>query len=449
MMHTSARPFEIGVPLLWRAPEASDTSGPGGNRRDPLHVLVAFAQQKGDCFVYLSGQPQSFLVNRPEYVRQVLVERTDVYSKDTPTNTGFATHVADGLLTSDGEAWREQRTLMRPFFTQRNVPAFAEVVSDLVGQTVSNWERITEDGTDINLSAEVSQLLFRITAIALFHVDPAPWGSRPTELLAAALPYVGRPRTHPTIRAARIVIQEIADSIVAERRENGVAVDDLLSRLISAEGADADPTAVRDQVVTLLLAGYTTTASVVAWACYLLAKRPDIAADIRAEIGAATHGRPLTLGDLRATPLLTAVIKETMRLYPPAWIMGRRALRRDGIGETEIPANSVVAVSPYVLHRHPSYWPAPETFEPQRFMSEKTEATRKPYSYIPFGAGPRTCIGANFALAEAPLIVGLLTQSFQMTLASDANVQPHGIFVLTPRRPIRMFLTPITERRTR
>jgi enediyne biosynthesis protein E7 len=427
---------------MWRAPEADDDAGPDSNRRDPLHLLVAAAEQKGDCFVYLAGQPQSFLVNRPEYVRHVLVDRTDVYSKDTPANAGFAAHVAEGLLTSEGDAWRAQRSLMRPFFTQRNVPAFAEVVSDVVGQMVSNWERVAGEGADINLSAEVSQLLFRITAIALFHVDPARWGSRPTDLLGAALPYVGRPRTHPTIRVARSAIRELAEAIVAERSD-GAAVDDLLTRLVSSGGADAAPEAVRDHVVTLALAGYTTTASVVAWACYLLAKRPDVADEVRGEINAVTHGRPLTIGDLTALPYLTAVIKETMRLYPPAWILGRRALSRDRIGDTDIPANSIVAISPYVLHRHPGYWSKPETFEPRRFMSKNSEETRKPYSYIPFGAGPRTCIGANFALAEAPLIIGLLSQRFRMELASDASVQPHGIFVLRPRRPIRMFLKPV------
>jgi cytochrome P450 len=154
-------------------------------------------------------------------------------------------------------------------------------------------------------------------------------------------------------------------------------------------------------------------------------------------------GRPLTLGDLPSLPYLTAVIKETMRLYPPAWIIGRRALRRDQIGDTEIPPDSVVAISPYVLHRHPRYWPEPETFDPRRFMDENGERTRTPYSYIPFGAGPRSCIGANFALAEAPLIVGLLMQRYAMSLPDDTHVRPYGIFVLTPRPPIRTFLSSI------
>jgi len=412
-------------------------------RRDPLQLLVSLARQKGDCFVYLPGKQQSFLVNRPEYVRQVLVERTETYSKETPANVGFGAHVADGLLTSEGEAWRAQRKLMRPVFAQRNVPAFTDVVSDVVGQTVRAWGRSADDGKDINLSAEVSQLLFRITVIGLFRVDPADWGTRPTELLAAALPYVGRRHSHPTIRAARSVIRELADSVIAQHRERGGDPDDLLSRLIASGGPEADPVAIRDHVVTLALAGYTTTASVVGWACYMLATRPDVAEQVRAELASVAPDRPLTLGDLSAVPYLTAVIKETMRLYPPAWIIGRRALRSDRIGDMDIPPDSVVAISPYVLHRHPTYWPEPEVFEPRRFLDEEGERTRKPYSYIPFGAGPRSCIGANFALAEAPLIVGLLVQRYRMTLPNDVHVRPYGIFVLTPRPPIRASLTSI------
>ncbi len=411
--------------------------------RDPLQVLLRFAREKGDCFVYLAGKPQSFLVNRPTFVRHVLVDRTADYSKDTPANAGFAAHVAEGLLTSEGAEWRDQRSLMQPYFARRNIPAFARIVNRMVAESAARWEDTAAGGEDINLSAEVSQLLFRITALGLFHVDTARWGSRPTELLAAALPFVGRRHSHPTIRAARISIRELAEAVVAERRDSRDGLDDIVTSLIAPERGEVDPAVVRDHVVTLALAGYTTTASVVAWACYLLATMPDVAAGLRAAISEVTGGRPLTLEDLQSLPYLTATIRETMRLYPPAWIIGRRALRDDLIGDTSIPAGSIVAVSPYVLHRHPAYWPDPETFDPQRFMSAREERDREPFSYIPFGAGPRTCIGANFALVEAPLIVGLLTQRFHMTLANDTRIRPHGMFVLMPRPAIRMSLAPL------
>src|SRR6202011_2069103 len=178
----------------------SGLNPPVTDRRNPVRVLVDLAREKGDCFVYLPGKPQSFLANRPEYVRQVLVERTEIYSKDTIANAGFAEHVADGLLTSEGETWLRQRKLMRPVFAQRNVPAFADVVSDIVGQTVNSWERESEEGRDINLSAEVSQLLFRCTVLGLFHVDPAPWGVLPPRLPPCPPPPVGGPPAAPAHR---------------------------------------------------------------------------------------------------------------------------------------------------------------------------------------------------------------------------------------------------------
>ncbi len=389
--------------------------------------------------MYAGGPSRSFLVNRPEYVRHVLVDRADDYSKDTPINAGFATTIADGLLTSEGDVWRRQRTLMQPAFARRNIPALAEVVTTLVEQMVERWTSSGGEQADIDLSAEMSQLLFRVTAVALFHVDTSPWDGRTVELLTGALPVLCDLSAAPFLEA-QAAIWDLAARIVDERLKQGDGVfDDVFSALMESGTPDADPAALRDQVVTLALAGYETTASVVTWACYVLAKRPDIASVLRAQIDAAVGDRPVTIADLPALPYLTAVVKETLRLYPPAWIIGRRALRPDRVGETEIPTHSVVAISPYVLHRNPAYWDDPETFDPGRFL-DRAEHRRHPFSYIPFGAGPRTCVGVNFALIEAPLIIGMLTQRFRMTLASDSDVQPHGIFVLVPREPIRMRL---------
>lgn len=408
-------------------------------RTNPLHVLVALARRKGDCFVYASGPSRSFLVNRPEYARHVLVDRAADYSKDTPINAGFATTIADALLTSEGETWRHQRTLLQPAFARRNVPALAEVVSALVDQMTTRWEGVRASDGDIDLSGEMSQLLFRVTAAALFHVDTSPWDGPTTQLLTDALPVL-TDLNEPAFVVAQQDIWNLADRVVAERLKSDAVIDDALGALMASGGDDAEPGTLRDHVVTLALAGYETTASVATWACYVLAKRPEIAAELREHIASVVGDRPIAIDDLPSLPLLTAVVKEILRLYPPAWIIGRRALRPDRIGDTEIPTNSVVAISPYVLHRHPAYWADPETFDPRRFMNASAEGKRHPFSYIPFGAGPRTCIGVNFALVEAPLIIGLLMQRFQMTLANGAEVQPQGIFVLVPQEPIRVRL---------
>lgn len=411
----------------------------GQPRRHPLQLLVALARRKGDCFVYSLGQQRSFFVNRPEWVRHVLVDRARDYSKDTPINEAF-TLVAKGLLTSEGEQWRQERSLMQPAFARRNVPAFAAVVNQMVGQVIARWEAVARSGEELDLTAETGELLFRITAVALFHVDPATWDDSPTAAIAEALPVIDRPE-HPANPAGRAAIAEMADRIVNEREARGEAIDDVLATLMTVDSPAIDAAALRGQVATLALAGYETTASVVAWACYLLAQRRDLTAVLRRQIASVVGDGPWTLDHLAELPYLTAVIKETLRLYPPAWIIGRRALRPDRIGDAEVPAGSVVAISPYVLHRHPDHWTEPETFDPERFMNGAAEHKRHPFSYIPFGAGPRTCIGVNFALAEAPLIVGQLIQRFDLTLAGDGDAQPLGLFVLQPREPIRIRLS--------
>ena len=414
------------------------TASPAAARRDPLQVLAVLARRKGDCFVYAAGQPQSFLINRPEYVRHVLVDRAEQYSKDTPINAGFDTTIAQGLLTSEGDTWRRQRGLMQPYFARRRLAELAEAVLEQFEVMSADWEREAAAEGHMDLSLAMSWLTFRVTALALFHVDTSAWDRVTAERMTHALPVLCD-LTEPAFRTAQVDIWTLAAQVVAERMHRE-PVDDLLGALMSSGTPEASSSALRDHVVTMSLAGYETTASVATWACYLLAQHPDVAGELRRQLHATIGDRPIAYADLPSLPYLAAVVKETMRLYPPAWIIGRRALEPDRIGETDIPANSVVAMSPYILHRHPRYWPDPEAFDPRRFLDAEEEHHREPFSYIPYGAGPRTCIGSNFAQVEAPLIIGRLLQRYRMTLANEGAVQPRGIFVLVPSEPVRMRL---------
>ena len=415
------------------------STSPAVKERDPLHVLAVLARRKGDIFVYTTGQPQSFLVNRPEWVRHVLVDGADRYSKDTPINSGFADTIAHGLLNSEGAVWRRQRSLMQPAFARRYLPTIASVVDREVERMVDAWPH-SNGHVDIDLHAETTKLLFRITSIALFSVDPRPWDGRLTmPILTDALPVLTDESQYP-FRVAQQAIWSVAENIVAQRLVARRAFDDLLGRLIHSGTDDADFDALRDHVVNMALSGYETTASVVTWAMYTLAQNPAIVATLRGQIDSVTGGQRLTLGHLASLPYLTATVKETMRLYPPAWIIGRRALHTDVIGGVEIPVNSVVAISPYTMHRHPRYWPEPDNFEPARFLGDDTDREKQPFTYIPFGAGPRTCIGTNFAQVEAPLIIGQLLQRFSFEVMNDAAVEPRGIFVLVPSDRIHVRL---------
>ena len=407
-------------------------------RRDPLQLLALLARRKGDCFVYAAGQPQSFLVNRPEYVRHVLVDRHEHYSKDTPINAGFDTTIASGLLTSEGESWRRQRSLMQPYFSRRRVPAFADAVAKHFERSCADWDRAAASGEVFDYSHAMSTFTFRVTAEALFHTNTSAWDGRLVHILTDALPVLTDLSAEPFLLAQRVLFAHATD-IVAE--ELGTPPDDdLFGRLRTSGTEESSEDALWNHVITMLLAGYETTASVITWGSYLLANHRHVCDAVARDIDAVAGDRPLSREHLVRLPFLTAVIKETMRLYPPAWIIGRRAIDPDRIGDTEIPPQSVVAVSPYTLHRHPRYWDQPDVFDPHRFMSDEAERKREPFSYIPFGAGPRTCIGSNLALVEAPLVIGRIVQRYQLTLNNDGPVAPRGIFVLVPSEPIMMRL---------
>ena len=408
-------------------------------RRDPLQILAVLARRKGDCFVYAAGQPQSFLVNRPEYVRHVLVDRHDHYSKDTPINAGFDTTIASGLLTSEGEAWRRQRSLMQPYFSRRRAPAFADSVNMIFDGMSCDWDAAAAREEAIDFSFAMSLLTFRVTAAALFHADTSDWDERLVQILTHALPVLTDESKEP-FRIAQRVLHELTSGLVEERLRTPV-LDDLFDALRTSGTDDGSERGLLDHVKTMLLAGYETTASVITWACYLLATNPQVLAALADEVDAVAGARPVCREQLTDMPYLMAVVRETMRLYPPAWIIGRRALEADRIGDTDIPEQSVVAISPYTLHRHPRYWSDPETFEPRRFLNDEADRKHEAFAYIPFGAGPRTCIGSTLALVEAPLVIGRVVQRYRFKLDNEGPIAPRGIFVLVPSVPIRMRLT--------
>ncbi|MBV8529513.1 MAG: cytochrome P450, partial [Candidatus Dormibacteraeota bacterium] len=359
---------------------------------------------------------------------------------DTPINAGFDTTIASGLLTSEGEAWKRQRSLMQPYFSRRRVPAFADAVAAHFDQWSVQWDHAAARGESIDYSHAMSTFTFRVTAATLFHCDTSAWDGRLVSILTDALPVLTDLSAEP-FRLAQRVLGGHASDVVAERLAAPVD-DDLFGRLRTSESEESTEDALWNHVTTMLLAGYETTASVITWGSCLLATHPEVCDELARHIRAVAGDRALTHEDLPGLPLLTAVIKETMRLYPPAWIIGRRAIDPDVIGDVEIPAQSVVAVSPYTLHRHPRYWDQPEVFEPRRFMNDEVERRREPFSYIPFGAGPRTCIGSNLALVEAPLVIGRVVQRYRLTLENEGTIAPRGIFVLVPSEAIRMRLTP-------
>ena len=235
----------------------------------------------------------------------------------------------------------------------------------------------------------------------------------------------------------------VVDSIIARRRRNLSDQNDLLSLMMTArfedQGSGMDDQQLRSEVMGLLIAGYETTANALTWTYYLLSQNLWASFRLRAEVHQALGGRRPTGADIPALPYLGLILNESLRLFPPAWIIGRRAIADDMIGGYRVPAGTVIAICIYTLHRHPAFWEDPERFDPERFTQERS-ANRPRYVYIPFSAGPRMCIGSNFALLEASLILACIAQQFELHLQAGTEVQPQPLFVLRPNRDLMMSL---------
>lgn len=410
--------------------------------REPLDFFLTLSRQYGDVVCYRPAPDPAYLVNHPDFIRHVLVDNNRNYTKDTYINQMFKKAVADGLLSSEGETWRRQRRLMQPAFHHQRLATLDRIITERTGIMLERWERAYQQGESIPISQEMAALTLSITTQILFGIDLGEEVRRVGAAVDMGGALLERPN-HPRFREGLQIIEEIIDRIIAIRRNRTDAESDLLSLLLEAQdpqdGDGLQDHELRHQMVTLLLAGYETTASALTWTWYLLAQNPRAAQRLREEALTTLNGRTPEYADLEHLSYARMAFEEAMRLYPPAWILGRRAIAGDRLGNYTIPAKSVVAISPYTIHRHPAYWEEPDKFDPSRFSRERS-ASRHRFAYIPFGAGPRQCIGNHLALLEAGLILPMIAQRFALELEHDHSIKPEVVFVLRPDRQMRMRL---------
>ena len=417
---------------------------PHGSSRDlmrrPLDFFLTISRTYGDIVCYRPAPEPAYLVNHPDYIRHVLVDNYKNYSKETYINQMFKKVVADGLLVSEGETWRRQRRMMQPAFHQQRIAGLSELVVAETSKMLEKWSAQEDEPVDI--SREMSVLTLSIITKALFGVDIGSHAAAVGQAVNLGGDLLEKPR-HPRFQKALETVEEVVQHIITERRKTGKDTGDLLSMLLDAQdeetGATMDDRQLRHQVVTLLLAGYETTANALTWTWYLLAQHPEVADKVREEVDRELKGCRPTYTDLVRLPYTLQVFQEGMRLYPSAWILGRKALHDDEIGGYPVAAGTIVAISPYTMHRHPGYWENPDDFDPDRFSPERS-AGRHRFAYLPFGAGPRQCIGNRFALMEAHLIIAAVSQRYRMELLPGQDIHPQPIFILRPDREIWMKL---------
>lgn len=393
------------------------------------------------------GFQDVYLVNHPDFIRPVLTRDYRHFSKRTLDYRVLARVMGNGLVTNDGPHWVQQRNLIQPMFGNRRVNGFDGAINALTSSLMDEWDTRT-GGEILRIDREMSRLTFRIVGATLFGSDIERHGDEIAEILEVAnlypleiralmtlCPWVPTPHNLKWRRAMRR-LDQIVYGLIQARRHRGVGDDDILDRLIHAldEGAGEgmDEKQTRDEVVTLMLAGHETSANALAWTLYLLSTHPDVEARLAESLDATLNGAPATAGDLPRVPYLKQVVQESMRLYPPVWSYARRAEQQEEFNGWVLPAGAYVAVVPYSLHRHPEFWPDSERFDPDRFDANAGEA-RHPFSYLPFAAGPRTCIGAGMAMLETQLVLAQILQRFKVRVVPDHPIETTGKVTLKPR----------------
>lgn len=439
--------------------DTSNTPGPSGPRslrywgqmlRDPLAAYAALRRDYGDAVrLPLTPKHTFFLLSRPEHAEHLLVAHQDRYVKAF-TYRPLKAFLGDGLLTSEGATWQRHRRLIQPVFNHRHVQAFAPAIVAAGRARAAGWTR----GANIDVGVEMRTLTMDVIGRVLFGTDLAeeaePVGRAVSRLQGAAIaaslvPDLGslqRTRavtTHivPGLGAAVTTLESLVARIIDARiAAPHPEPTDLLDLLLAA-GEGEQPLSrdeIQDEVMTLVLAGHETTANTLTWAFTLLSRYPAARDRLAAEVAETLGDRDATADDFDALPWTQAVISETMRLYPPAWTIERDAVVADDIAGVQVSVGDTVAISPYLLHRNPEFWPNPEGFDPRRFLPDAPGRPR--YAFLPFGGGRRICVGAGLAQLEATLALATLAQSAWLDLEPAAPVRARADVTLHPRGPV-------------
>ncbi|MGA2645447.1 MAG: cytochrome P450 [Candidatus Sulfotelmatobacter sp.] len=425
---------------------------------DPLGVYTRWARQYGDIFYYRVFSRHIYFLNHPDLIEHVLVTNYQSFIKGEALQSNRRIF-GNGLLTNDGDSWLQQRHLIQPAFHRDRIESYGDTMVAYTERMMAAWH----DGEVRDIHRDMMRLALEIVAKVLFNVEVTAdtdriagalntfmeLGSRGRMLLPPILRLLPTADNFRYRRAAR-QLDDIVYGLIHRRRLDVEIADDLLSGLLQAQAigrrAMSDEQ-LRDEVMTLLLAGHETTAVSLSWTWYLLAQYPEVEKKLWSELRAVLNGRSPRVQDLSRLPYTERVVKEAMRLYPPAWAIVRNSLKDSDLGGYRVPAGATVMMSQWVMHRDPRYYDQPEQFNPDRWLEGRAKGASK-FTYFPFGGGPRTCIGASFATMEGVLVLAAIAQSYQVRVVQDCPVEPLPTITLRPRRGIKVVLTRRVENPT-
>lgn len=427
-------------------------AGPGelhtiGPDQDTFTALARWIPEYGDlfCVQSLDRRDPSFVVSNPEYIKQILLTNHENYGK----GVGFERVkmlLGNGIIVSDGEEWRRQRTMMQPGFSRANVARLSGPMRQINIGLRESWSRLAAGDESIDITTAMSRLGLELILRSIFSsglegivaregVNPFAFlAEDPTRDLQTAVRFRN---------LARVIL-----GVVEERRRTGDRPFDLLSLLMDARdrktGAGMSDKELLDEINTLIIAGHETSAGTLNWTWYLLSRHPEVERRVVAELAAMTPGDEFTFDQLMELNYTACVLKETLRLYPPVWLFSRRALKPDRLGEYDVPAGSHIFIAPYFLHRRPELWPDPERFDPGRFDPGQNPPVDR-YAFIPFSAGARRCIGEYFSFVEMQMHLALLVPHFALhasPASAPATVELEPAVNLRTRHNIHLNVRP-------
>ncbi|MCB9452118.1 MAG: cytochrome P450 [Anaerolineaceae bacterium] len=419
-------------------------------QQNRLEFLTHNREEYGDIVHFRLGPRHIYQINHPDYIQEILVKHPEQFQKTQMLKQNTQRIIGNGLLTNDGESHKRQRRLVQPAFHHNRIAAYADVMVEYTQDMLGRWQ----PGDQHDIAHDMMELTMRIIAKTLFNTDVSNQSDALGQAVTIGIETATQrittllkvPDWIPTAtnrkrQQAAQTLESTIMKIINERRSSGDDTGDLLSMLLLAvdeeDGGGMTNKQVRDEAMTLFIAGHETTANALAWTFYLLAQHPEIEEKLIHELTTKLNGRPPQVTDLPNLSYTEMVIKESMRLYPPAWTVTRQTIEAVEIGGYLIPAGSVLLISQYIMHRHPDYWELPEQFNPERFAPELEKRIPR-YAYFPFGGGPRICIGNQFALMEANLVLATIAQRYHLALLPGQTVMPEPLITLRPQHGIQM-----------
>ena len=431
--------------------------------RDPLGCFQERARTPSGISPLLIGRRQAYLISDPAFIRQVLLEKFENYNKETPTYQAIQLVLGRGMFTSHGPLWKKNRRLAQPAFHGHRVQRFGPILERISRRFADRWEEHGRRGEPVDASEDMMKITLEGVSEVLFGSDISESSGEINHVFPIVLKSlafrVTRPLRWPdwmpirrnlAFREALGSLNKVVDGLIQKRRQKLAEIEampadarDLLSTLMLAQdeetGERMSDTQLRDEVMTLMIAGHETTANALTWLWYLLDQHPEEQARLHQELETEVGDREPTVSDLPQLKRLKMVISESLRLYPPVWTFDRRAIAADTLGTTKIVPGDLIIISPYGIQRNPAFWSDPDTFRPERFEPGHEEQKNK-FLFLPFGAGPRICLGQSFAMMESLLIMATLLNRFRVSLWDSAPVIPKPVVTLRPANPVLLRL---------